>query len=169
MGIEMGCPRMASLAAVLVLATACASAGSGEPAPRLAHQRRPDSVDPHVPRRHATRGAPTRVASCLLPSPNAVAQLPVFSKTLFYVRENYPEDISPRAGELLLAALDAIARQDHDILVEREPDPPPRWVTLTVDGQLCTLDLERVRSTLLSTAKTLPAEAVCRSAGLRGL
>jgi hypothetical protein len=140
----MGCSRTAILAAVLVLAPACASPSSVEPAPRLAYQRRPDSVDPEVPRRHATRGAPTRVASCVLASPGAVAQLPLFSKTLFYTRQNYPEDISPRAGELLLAALDAVARKDGNILVEREPDPPPRWVTLTVDGQLCTLDLERV-------------------------
>jgi hypothetical protein len=63
----------------------------------------------------------------------------------------------------LLGALEALAQQDHDILVEREPDPPPRWVTLTVNGQLCTLDLERVdapwslRSTLQQALRFIQA------------
>jgi C-terminal processing protease CtpA/Prc len=147
MGIEMGRARTAGRAAsavMLVLATACASSSSVEPPPGLAHQRRPDRVVVGLSSRHPARTAPTRFASCPLPSPSAIPQLPLFSKTLFYVHANYPEDISPRARDLLLGALDAVAQQNRDILVEREPDPPPRWVTLTVDGQTCTLDLERV-------------------------
>jgi C-terminal processing protease CtpA/Prc len=147
MGIEMGRARRvgrAASAVVLVLATACASSNSVEPAPGLAQPRRPDRAVAEVPRRHPARAAPTRVASCPSPTPYATAQLPLFSKTLFYVRENYPEEISPRSRDLLLGALDALAQEDRDILVEREPDPPPRWVTLTVEGEACTLDIERV-------------------------
>ncbi len=134
----------AALAVMLLLATACASSNSVEQAPGLAQPRRPDRAVVEVPRRHPARTVPTRVASCPSATPYATAQLPLFSKTLFYVRENYPEDISPRSRDLLLGALDAVAQQDRDILVEREPDAPPRWVTLTIDGQTCTLDLERV-------------------------
>ena len=74
----------------------------------------------------------------------AFAPLPLFSKVLFYTRENYPEDISPRSRDLLLGALDAIAQEDRAIVVEREPDSPPRWVTLTVEGESCTLNIDRV-------------------------
>jgi hypothetical protein len=60
------------------------------------------------------------------------------------VRENYPEDLNPRSGELLVKALEAVAAQDSDVQVERDPEPPPRWVTVTVNGQQCTLNVLRV-------------------------
>lgn len=85
-----------------------------------------------------------RAASCP-PQPLAVAlQLSIFSKTLFYARENYPQDIAPRSRELLIGALEAISREDSGVLIELEQDPSPRWVTLTRGDHHCTLDLERV-------------------------
>jgi hypothetical protein len=83
---------------------------------------------------------PARVANCPLP-PRAesgydLGQLPLLSKTLFYVRENYPQDISPRARELLLGALQAVASQDRAVVVERDSDAPPRWVTVTVNDDM---------------------------------
>src|SRR5436853_301860 len=38
----------------------------------------------------------------------------------------------------------AVAAEDSAVLVERDSDTPPRWVTVTVDGQPCTLNIERV-------------------------
>jgi hypothetical protein len=73
-----------------------------------------------------------------------LSQLPVFSKTLFYVRENSPVDLGPRARELVVGALQAVALQEKDVMVEGDSAKPPRWVTITVSDQRCTLNLDRV-------------------------
>ena len=94
------------------------------------------------------RGA-TRAASCPIPSgteSNWASQLSLFSRTLFYARENHPQDIDPRARDLLLGALEGAAAQDGAIQVQRDPNSPPRWVTVTVDAHPCTLNLERVNA-----------------------
>jgi len=94
------------------------------------------------------RGA-TRAASCPIPSgtqSGPASQLSLFSRTLFYVRENHPQNIDPRSRDLLLGSLEAAAAQDGAVLVQRDPDSPPRWVTVTVEGHPCTLNLERVNA-----------------------
>jgi hypothetical protein len=102
----------------------------------------------HAPRSGPVASTRTRPASC--PSPARLeggydlSQLPVFSKTLFYVRENSPLDVSPRARELVVRALQGVALQENDVLVEGDLATPPRWVTVTVSDQRCTLNLERV-------------------------
>jgi hypothetical protein len=73
-----------------------------------------------------------------------LASLPVLSRTLFYLREDYPRDIAPQSRELLLASLSAVAAADREVAVERDPGTPPRWVTVTVKGEHCTLNIERV-------------------------
>jgi hypothetical protein len=73
-----------------------------------------------------------------------LSQLSLFSRTLFYLRELYPADITPRSRQLLLAALSAIPPADREVAVEADPEVPPRWVNVSVKGQRCTLNLERV-------------------------
>ena len=91
----------------------------------------------------------TRAAGCPIPSgteSGPASQLSLFSKTLFYVREHHPQNIDPRSRDLLLGALDAAAAQDGAVRVQRDPDLPPRWVTVTVDAHPCTLNLEAVNA-----------------------
>lgn len=101
-----------------------------------------------------------------------LAELPLFSRTLFYLREWFPADITPRSRQLLLAALAAIPPADSDVAVERDPDVAPLWVSVSAKGQRCTLNLERVdapsslRSSLqqavrfLASRVMLPADEV---------
>ena len=73
-----------------------------------------------------------------------LAELSLFSRTLFYLRETYPRDITPYSRQLLLAALSAIPAADQDVAVERDPDALPRWINVTVAGERCALNIERV-------------------------
>jgi hypothetical protein len=102
----------------------------------------------YAPRPSPIASTPTRPTSCPLPArvdgSYDLSQLPVFSKTLFYTRENSPLDLGPRARELLVGALQGVALQERDIMVEGDAATPPRWVTVTVSDQPCTLNLDRV-------------------------
>ncbi|HXU63516.1 MAG TPA: S41 family peptidase [Polyangia bacterium] len=96
----------------------------------------------------AARGA-APAASCPIPSGTVsgpAAQLSLFTRTLYYVREDHPQDIGPRSRDLLLGALEAAAVQDGALRVRRNGDVPPRWVTVTVDDHPCTLNLEEVNA-----------------------
>jgi hypothetical protein len=73
-----------------------------------------------------------------------LAGLWIFSRTLFYVRENHPRDVAPIARELLVKSLEAVAAREREIQVDRDLATPPRWATVTVAGKSCTLNLERV-------------------------
>ena len=75
-----------------------------------------------------------------------LAELLVFSRTLFYVLHYYPVDVTFRSRELLTAALLAVGAADHDVVVERDPETPPRWMIVTVDRARCTLNIERVNA-----------------------
>jgi C-terminal peptidase prc len=134
---------------VLVLAAlpaSCVTPTAGRAPSVVAPQQDRESNEPSL--RNTVRSGPARAASCPLPPRQDggydLAQLPLFSKTLFYVRENYPQDIDPRARDLLVAALEAVALEDNAVAVERDPDSPPRWVTVTVDELHCTLNIEQV-------------------------
>jgi hypothetical protein len=135
-----------------LLATALA-AGCVTPAGR----RAPPAAPVQAPEGEAASQAfpPSRVAStpsratrCPPPDrivgPYDLSKLPAFSKALFYMRENSPVDISPRAREMVVGALQAVALQDSDITVEGDSAKPPRWVTVTVSDERCTLNLDRV-------------------------
>jgi|GEM_PF-3263809 len=73
-----------------------------------------------------------------------LGELALFSRALFYLREQSPRDISPRSRQLLLAALGAIPAAASDVTVQPDPDAPPRWVTVTVKGERCLLNIEHV-------------------------
>jgi Peptidase family S41 len=120
------------------LAAACVSPAAGT---------EPAVVAPRQPPNRLIDQRSSEATSCPLPNTERLSefgQLARFSKTLFYVREHHPIDVSPRARELLVKALDAVASQASEVLVERDSHRPPRWVTITVAGQQCTLDVERV-------------------------
>jgi hypothetical protein len=94
------------------------------------------------------RGA-TPAASCPIPSgteSGPASQLSLFSKTLFYVRDNHPQYTDSRSRDLLLGALEAMATQDGAVRIKQDPAVPPRWATVTVDGHPCTLNLEAVNA-----------------------
>lgn len=71
-------------------------------------------------------------------------ELPLFSRTLVHLREDYPRDIAPRSRQLLVASLSAVGAADSDVVVNQDPDTPPRWVSITAKGERCTLNIERV-------------------------
>ena len=138
---------LASLLATGFVAGCVTPTGAGAPAAASVQpsEGRPIS---HAPRTSPVASTPTRPTSCPLPArvdgSYDLSQLPVFSKTLFYVRENSPLDLGPRSRELVVAALQGVALQEKDMLVESDSAKPPRWVTVTVGDQRCTLNLDRV-------------------------
>jgi hypothetical protein len=73
-----------------------------------------------------------------------LSKLPLFSKTLMLAAEYDPVPIDPRAGELLIAALEGVASREQQVGVERDSVRPSRWVTITVNGRRCTLNIEHV-------------------------
>lgn len=75
-----------------------------------------------------------------------LAELSLFSRTLFYLHDRYPGDITSRSRQLLLAALAALPGADGDVAVERDAGSPPLWVNVTVKGERCTLNLERAHT-----------------------
>ena len=138
---------LASLLATGFVAGCVTPTGAGAPAAASVQpsEGRPIS---HAPRPNPVASTPTRPTSCPLPArvdgSYDLSQLPVFSKTLFYVRENSPLDLGPRSRELVVGALQGVALQEKDMLVEGDSAKPPRWVTVTVGDQRCTLNLDRV-------------------------
>ncbi len=139
--------RLASVMVAAFTAGCVTPAGTGAPAAASVQPRegRPSS---HAPWPSSVASTPTRPTNCALPARvdggYDLSQLPLFSKTLFYARENSPLDIGPRARELVVGALHGVARQETDIVVEADSAKPPRWVTVTVSDQRCTLNLDWV-------------------------
>ena len=73
-----------------------------------------------------------------------LAQLPIFSKTLFYVRENYFDKNRLDPKRMLVGALDFVQRDVPEILIDRWPEHDPRQVTVKVNGQQKSFSIERV-------------------------
>jgi hypothetical protein len=150
MRFDMTRPLWCRLASLLAAALAAGCVTPGEAgAPAVASVQPPEGRPvSHAPRPSPVASTPTRPTSCPLPARvdggYDLSQLPVFSKTLFYVRENSPLDLGPRARELAVGALLGAALQEKDIVVEGDSATPPRWVTVTVSDQRCTLNLDRV-------------------------
>jgi carboxyl-terminal processing protease len=73
-----------------------------------------------------------------------LAQLPIFSKTLFYVRENYFDKNRLDPKRMLVGALDFVQRDVPEILIDRWPERDPKQVTVKVNGQQRTFSIEKV-------------------------
>jgi hypothetical protein len=145
MGTELVRLRWERLGWLLAtLATACVGRGPSVATPKQPPDFPYASLDP----RNATPSEPVGPASCPVPplveSAYDLAGLSLFSRTLFYLRENHPQDVDSRARDLLVKALEAIAVQDSEIRVERDLATPPGWAVVTVAGQQCRLNIERV-------------------------
>ena len=73
-----------------------------------------------------------------------LGQLPIFSKTLFYVRENYFDKNRLDPKRMLVGALDFVQRDVPEILIDRWPEHDPKQVTVKVNGQQRNFSIERV-------------------------
>src|SRR5262245_23007831 len=83
-----------------------------------------------------------RAAMRTVSSKYDLSQLPIFSKTLFYVRENYFDKNRLDPKRMLVGALDFVQRDVPEILIDRERDP--KQVTVKVNGQQRSFPIERV-------------------------
>jgi carboxyl-terminal processing protease len=75
-----------------------------------------------------------------------LSQLPIFSKTLFYVRENYFDKNRLDPKRMLVGALDFVQRDVPEILIDRWPEHEPKQVTVKVNGQQRQFSIERVEA-----------------------
>jgi carboxyl-terminal processing protease len=73
-----------------------------------------------------------------------LGQLLIFSKTLFYVRENYFDKNRLDPKRMLVGALDFVQRDVPEILIDRWPEHDPKQVTVKVNGQQRSFSIERV-------------------------
>jgi carboxyl-terminal processing protease len=73
-----------------------------------------------------------------------LSQLPIFSKTLFYVQENYFDKNRLDPKRMLVGALDFVQRDVPEILIDRWPEHEPKQVTVKVNGQQRNFSIERV-------------------------
>jgi carboxyl-terminal processing protease len=73
-----------------------------------------------------------------------LSALPIFSKTLFYVRENYFDKNRLDPKRMLVGALDFVQRDVPEILIDRWPEHDPKQVTVKVNGQQRSFSIERV-------------------------
>jgi carboxyl-terminal processing protease len=81
----------------------------------------------------------------------------VFSKVLFYVRENYLDLRLLNMKGALLGALDAVALATPEMFVTRGDESPTRTFLVTVEGHECRFSLEHVDAawTLRSALQTV--------------
>ena len=148
--------RTALVGLAMVFTAGCAASTAERPPSAEPERTYVGQHDEHpVPTMAPIKVAP--VTSCAVASGNAagdeLAKLSLFSRALSQVREHYLRDITPRSRELLLAALWAVEATDRDVLMERDLDAPPRWVSVRVKGERCMLNIEHVDApaTLLSS------------------
>jgi carboxyl-terminal processing protease len=73
-----------------------------------------------------------------------LSQLPIFSKTLFYVGENYFDKNRLDPRRMLVGALDFVQRDVPEILIDRWPERDPKQVTVKVNGQQRSFPIEKV-------------------------
>src|SRR4051812_26220153 len=75
-----------------------------------------------------------------------LSQLPVFSKALYFVNNNYFDKTRLDPKRMLVGALDFLQRDVPEILVDRYPERDPKQVTVKVNGQQKTFSIERVEA-----------------------
>ena len=85
-----------------------------------------------------------RAATRVVAGKYDLGQLPIFSKTLFYVRENYFDKNRLDPKRMLVGALDFVQRDVPEILIDRWPEHDPKQVTVKVNGQQRSFSIERV-------------------------
>jgi carboxyl-terminal processing protease len=85
-----------------------------------------------------------RAATSRAASKYDLSQLPIFSKTLFYVRENYFDKNRLDPKRMLVGALDFVQRDVPEILIDRWPEKDPKQVTVKVNGQQRSFSIEKV-------------------------
>ena len=129
-----------------LLCTACISSGAPPPS-RSPAQGEPEQEEPQpaTSRQAVAPREPVRQEPPLdRPGGYRMASLPVFSKVLFYVRENYYDKSRIVAKRMLLGALDFIQRDVPEIVVEPLPIAAPDRVVVTVSGESRTFRVDRV-------------------------
>jgi carboxyl-terminal processing protease len=75
-----------------------------------------------------------------------LSQIPVFTKALYYVNNNYFDKTRLDPKRMLVGALDFLQRDVPEILVDRFPERDPKQVTIKVNQQARTFNIERVES-----------------------
>jgi carboxyl-terminal processing protease len=75
-----------------------------------------------------------------------LSQIPVFSKALYYVNQNYFDKSRIDPKRMLVGALDFLQRDVPEILVDKFPERDPKQVTVRVNGQQKTFSIEKVEA-----------------------
>ncbi|HVZ72665.1 MAG TPA: MXAN_5808 family serine peptidase [Polyangia bacterium] len=75
-----------------------------------------------------------------------LSQLPIFSKTLFFVNENYFDKNRLDPKRMLAGALDFVQRDVPEILIDRWPEKDPKTVTVKVNGQQRQFSIAKVEA-----------------------
>ncbi len=73
-----------------------------------------------------------------------LSQLPIFTKTLFHVRESYFDKNRLNPKRMLVGALDFLQRDVPEILIDRQPERDPKTVTVRVNGKEKAFSLDGV-------------------------
>jgi carboxyl-terminal processing protease len=73
-----------------------------------------------------------------------LSRIPIFSKTLMYVTENYFDKNRFDPKRMLVGALDFVQRDVPEILIDRWPERDPKQVTVKVNGQQKSFSIEKV-------------------------
>lgn len=73
-----------------------------------------------------------------------LSQLPIFTRTLFHVRESYFDKNRLNPKRMLVGALDFLQRDVPEILIDRQPERDPKTVTVRVNGKEKAFSLEGV-------------------------
>ena len=73
-----------------------------------------------------------------------LSRLPIFSKTLMLVSENYFDKNRFDPKRMLVGALDFVQRDVPEILIDRWPERDPKQVTVKVNGQQKSFSIEKV-------------------------
>jgi carboxyl-terminal processing protease len=73
-----------------------------------------------------------------------LSRIPIFSKTLMLVSENYFDKNRFDPKRMLVGALDFVQRDVPEILIDRWPERDPKQVTVKVNGQQKSFSIEKV-------------------------
>ncbi|HEY2730676.1 MAG TPA: MXAN_5808 family serine peptidase [Polyangia bacterium] len=73
-----------------------------------------------------------------------LSRIPIFSKTLMLVSENYFDKNRFDPKRMLVGALDFVQRDVPEILIDRWPEHDPKQVTVKVNGQQKSFSIEKV-------------------------
>jgi carboxyl-terminal processing protease len=129
---------------VALLGLACISSVPAPPS-RAQAQEESEQEEPAASQRAASPAGPASREPLLeRPGGYGLATLPVFSKVLFYLRENYYDKSRFNWKRMLLGALEFVERDVPEIVVEPLPNAAPDRVVVTVSGESRTFRVDRV-------------------------